>query len=262
MITFVTWKWRGADGRRMFESPHVNVLRAMIARNYSGAHRLVCLTDEPKGLSPRVDAQPMPETKLEHLLSPHTPKVKRIPRRWQNSRAAYARRIAQTQQPQHFPACYRRLWLFSEEARALGERIFLLDIDCVITGDLTPLVQSPADFVGWADPRFGWAKIAGGAWLLRAGSRTDVWTEFDADKSPAMCKARGLRGSDQAWLSYKLFPPAAAWTQADGLQKINWLRPGHALRPSARIVFTGGHSPPWAPEVKAQYPWILKHWRT
>jgi hypothetical protein len=257
VITFVTWKWRGPDGRRLFESQHVNVLRAMVARYYAGPHNFVCLTDEPAGLCADIDARPMPVTALEHLQAPQGQKRRRLRNVHRFNRAVLRR----TKEAAHFPACYRRLWLFSDEAKQLGDRLFLLDIDCVITGDITPLVAHDVDFIGWADPRFGWNKIAGGAWLLRAGSRVDVWRDFDPALSPAMCLGLGLRGSDQAWLSHKLFPPAVAWTQADGLHKTNWLRPGAPLPRAARIVFTSGHSPPWAQDTQAKHPWIGKHWR-
>jgi hypothetical protein len=258
MITFVTWKWRGPDPRRAFTSHHVNVLRAMIARHYTEPHRLVCFTDEPKGLHPDIDAQPLPDTQLEHLLVPE--RAGKLARAYRKA-PAQLRRHAPRGPVRLFPSCYRRLWLFSAGAALVGERLFLLDIDCVITGDLAPLMRHDADFVGWSDPRFGWNKIAGGAWLLRAGSRTDVWTEFDAARSPALCKSLGLQGSDQAWLSHKLFPPAAAWTQKDGVHKVNWLRK-YVDKPPAgtRLVFTNGTSPPWAPATRQRYPWIAQHW--
>lgn len=252
MITFVTWKWRSSGGRPAFSAAHVNVLRAMIARHYQEPHRLVCITDDTSKLDPRVEAFPMPDTKLEHLVSPHTGRARS---RMKQLRLGVAKR-------QHFPSCYRRLWTFSREAAVLGERLFLLDIDCIVTGDLAPLVQHDVDFVGWCTPEFGHNKVAGGAWLLKAGSHPEVWEDFDPDKSPDLCTSLGLRGSDQAWLSHKLYPPAARWTSADGVVKINWLRPGRRYAgKGVRLVFTAGHSPPWFLSTINRYPWVREHWR-
>ena len=120
-------------------------------------------------------------------------------------------RFDQLTSPQgvRFPSCYARLWNFSREAAGiLGERIFQVDIDVVITADLAPLIDrfQTFDFVGWSDKRFQKNKIAGGAYLLRTGSLPHVWEEFDPIASPAAALAAGHLGSDQAWMSYKISP--------------------------------------------------------
>src|SRR5919108_5142727 len=128
MISFVCWKWRIEGSARFFHANHVNILYAMIARWYPRPFRFVCVTDDAKGLDERIEAIPMP-VRFDQLQSP---------------------------QGARFPQCYARLWNFSREAAVLGERIFQIDIDVVITGDLTALVDRAEDFVGWSDPRFGW----------------------------------------------------------------------------------------------------------
>jgi hypothetical protein len=61
MITFVTWKWRNPNSaKRCFESAHVNVLRAMIAKHYPRKFRMVCITDDNTWLDAKIDALPMP----------------------------------------------------------------------------------------------------------------------------------------------------------------------------------------------------------
>jgi hypothetical protein len=211
----------------------------MIARHYPEPHKLICLTDNTKGLDPRIEAMPMPVTGFEGLPNPATARFK----------------------VKYFPSCYRRLWVFSEAAKTLGDRLFCLDIDVVITASLLPLVQRPESFVGWSDPKFGWNKIAGGAYMLTAGAHTDVWTDFDPAASPHLAATLGFNGSDQAWMSYKLFPSKGVWTLRDGMTKINWLgRRMHTLPPEIRFVFTTGHAPPWSAEVQRSHPWIKKHW--
>lgn len=142
----------------------------------------------------------------------------------------------------------------------LGEWIVQLDIDCIITRSIDPLLRFDANFTGWADPKFGWNKIAGGIWMLRTGTLPAVWEQFDAEKSPQEAKAAGFKGSDQAWLSYQLHPAPSYWTKADGLYKINWMPYGR-LSPRARIVFTAGNKPPWSAYCQVRWPWVIDHWR-
>jgi hypothetical protein len=158
----------------------------------------------------------------------------------------------------YFPSCYRRLWLFSEEAKAFGERVLALDVDVVVTGRLEPLIERNETFVGWCDERNERPRVAGGAYLLKPGSHSDVWTEFDPQTSPQIAAAAGYSGSDQAWMSYKLCPHVATWGRADGLTKITWLdgEPDE----STRLVFTAGHSPPWNRDVQRRYGWVTKFW--
>src|SRR5690348_7265525 len=151
----------------------------------------------------------------------------------------------------------------------LGERIFCMDIDVIITGDLAPLIDRDEDFVGWCDSgRFKNAdgsvqnKIAGGAYLLRTGSMPHIWEEFDPKRSPHEALQAGNGGSDQGWMSYKLYPPPGYWNGKDGLVKLNWTPTGATKPPKqARMVFTSGINPPWCKETRNKYPWIRDWWR-
>jgi hypothetical protein len=55
-----------------------------------------------------------------------------------------------------FPSSYRRLWTFSDDARLLGDRVMMIDIDAVVTGDLGPLFAPDDDFVGWVPSSIFW----------------------------------------------------------------------------------------------------------
>lgn len=283
-LTFLTWKWKAPNGARSFQSKHVNVVYAMVARWYQRPFRFVCLTDEAKGLDERIEARPLP-VRFDQLANPLGPR---------------------------FPNCYCRLWTFSREAAELGERIFQLDIDVMITGDLCPLVDRDEDFVGWTDKRFEEHKIAGGAFLLRTGALPEVWEDFDPKNSPPAAKAAGFKGSDQAWISYRLdngklkmasphelsecpnpyfcsyhattslnaglqdtslcYPPDHAavkpslpsrigtWPPGD-LIKINWTsRDSYSPPVGARMIFTSGARPPWDKQLRREYPWVRKVW--
>lgn len=266
-ITFVCWKWTDPRGHRVFSSTHVNVLARAIARNYRAPHRFVCVTDDFDGLDQElVHPMRMPLTGFEHLLNPseRTQHEVFIPGRRSGLRFSPPRHRVRQAKP--FPSCYRRLWNFSEEAaELLGPQIFAIDIDVIVVADLTPLVRRRGSFVGWTDERFGWNKVAGGAYMLRAGAHTDVWTEFDPETSPALAAAAGYHGSDQAWMSHKLHdavPASQHWSGRDGLIKLKWC--DHRDReppPSARLIFTSGDKPPWDQGLQQRYPWIQEYWR-
>src|SRR6185436_17852511 len=116
----------------------------------------------------------------------------------------------------HQPSCYRRLKLFSAEAKELiGERIVALDLDMVITGDLVPLWDRPEDFVIMKSPS-GPAFYNGSMFMIRAGTRTQLWDDFHPDKSPMKAKMSGQFGSDQAWIGYRLGNQEATWDTGDG----------------------------------------------
>jgi hypothetical protein len=69
--TVATFKWRPRPGyRSAFASSHVNVLQRMVARHFNRPHRFVCITDDPEGLDPAVDAVPL-WSDFSDLQSPH-----------------------------------------------------------------------------------------------------------------------------------------------------------------------------------------------
>ena len=241
MISFVTWKWQ-TPGNRAFSSAHVNVLYAMVARHYPAPFRFICITDDPAGLDERIEWISMP-VRFDSLISP---------------------------QGARFPNCYCRLWVFSREAAVLGERILCLDIDCVILDDLRPLVDRDEDFVGWCDdPHFADGKIAGGIYLLKTGSMPHIWEDFDPKTSPMEAFGRGNQGSDQGWMSYKLYPllrqssgQAGKYTIGDGIVKINWTPIGAPSPPKgARLVLANGLKPPWNADIQRLHPWVKEYWR-
>ncbi len=158
------------------------------------------------------------------------------------------------------PSCYRRLWMFSDEARELGERVMLTDIDAVITGDITHLAERSESFVGWR-PRMAWgntARVAGGLYLLTTGSHPEVWTDFGLGGIEA-AKAAGFRGSDQAWISYKIGAKCAVWHDNDGVYALSDFRRGHLPLPrDARMVQFAGWPKPWE---ALHLGWVRRHYR-
>lgn len=218
-LSVVCWQWN--VGFRTYLPGHVNALARMVKRNLPQPHRFICITDETEGFAPQVELLPTPDA---------------------------AKEVGDLPSPEGrcYPSCYRRLWMFSDEARCLGDRVLLLDIDCLVLDDLTPLVDRPEDFVGWR-PNYQWGneRIGGGTWLLRTGTHTHVWDDFTPDEA-ARVRALGYRGSDQAWLSYKL-RGCAVWPEDAGIFQSQDL--GRHRVPSkprgARIVHFNGKRKAW-----------------
>jgi len=236
-LTFVTFKWEAYPGyRSTFRAEHVNVLFRMIDRHYQAEHRNVCVTDDPVGIDTGIEVLPL----------------------WND--------FANVPNPNggaRNPSCYRRLKLFHPDAwKQFGERVVAMDLDTVITGDLTPLFDRPEDFVIWGQtdfPKTQWYN--GSLWMLRTGTRTKVWSEFQPNVSPRMAMMAGKKGSDQGWFSYILGPKEAIWTTADGvysyrvhLSKMNWQLPENA-----KFVAFHGATDPWSYKAQ-QLDWVRQHW--
>jgi len=106
------------------------------------------------------------------------------------------------------PNCYRRLRAFSEDFRQhAGDRFLSLDLDCVITGNITSLIDRPDQFIileGSASP------YNGSMWMMDTGCRKQVYDHFHPLNSPAIAakqrtaNGKNYHGSDQAWISYKI----------------------------------------------------------
>jgi hypothetical protein len=231
-LTVVCWKWKPKPGyRSQFDASTVNTLRSMVARHYRQPHRFVCITDDAKGIDGDVRVVPI-WNDFDGLPGPNGVN------------------------------CYRRLRAFSAEAADLiGPRFVSLDLDCVITADMAPLWDRPEDFVIWGDTAKG-TPYNGSMFLLRAGTRTRVWTEFHPVRSPA--RARELRyiGSDQAWIGACLGPHERKWSDLDGVYSFrnHIVARRMPLPANARIVMFHGRFDPWHPAVKAQHRWVREHY--
>lgn len=234
MISVVCWLWRDTQSRgRAFEPQHVNTVQKMFARHLKIEHRFICVADNSNGFSPAVEVvkTPFPAMQTGLLRSPEGAR---------------------------FPSCYRRLWMFSPEATMLGERVLLIDIDLVVTRDVSPLFERTEEFVGWR-PFRDWGRpmrFGGGIYLLTTGTRTNVWTNFNGASSIQKARAAGFRGSDQAWISYCLSGSEAVFDRQSGIYSIrDMAKREHILPDDARLVQFNGPTKPWASPL----PWVREH---
>lgn len=233
----VCWKWKPPRGyRSSHDHTHVNTLFNMVKRHYRTPHEFVCITDDAKGLDPDIRVVDIWDTYAK-LPSPHGG---------------------------HNPACYRRLKMYSAEARDfIGERFVSIDLDCVIVDDMGPVWDRPdVDFMIWGET-LRTTPYNGSMQMMTAGARRQVWDDFDPILSPQQTIKAGYHGSDQAWISFKLGPHEARWTKKDGV--FSWrmaCRPFNgALPKDARIIFFEGQVDPWSPVALKMSPWIREHYR-
>lgn len=236
MISIVCFKWRPRENYRSSYPPEVvNTLRRMVARNYGKPHRFICVTDDADGLDDEVEVVPLWD---DHASVPN-PSFNTG------------------------PSCYRRLKMFARDAgETFGERFVVMDLDTVIVKDLTPLLDRPEPFVAWRNPDPRWP-INGSMWMLRAGSRPEVWERFDPNTSPEESHKARCYGSDQGWMSYVLGWKEATWGPEDGVYSYKMdicKRHGNRLPKNARVVMFHGHWDPWDPEVHKVAPWVREHY--
>lgn len=233
--SIVCWLW-GDQASRDYRPEHVNVLRRMFARCLPEPHRFICITDETEGFDPEVELMPTPP-------------------------AALAVGRHRNPEGRQFPmGCYRRLWMFSADARCLGERVMLVDVDMVLTGDVSHLFDTPGELVGWK-PRASWGhahdRIGGGVYVLTTGTQRHVWDSFDGSNAIAAARRAGYRGSDQAWMSYQL-RGCPVLPAESGIYSIRDLDDGRQPLPAdACLVQFNGTGKPWHSDLE----WVKEHWR-
>ncbi len=226
---------------RSFKPEYVVQLAARVRAVLPIPHRFVCICDEvPPESSGVTWIQTPPEAlKAGALRSP---------------------------EGNRFPSCYRRLWAQSKEAAAvLSERVLLIDMDLVPVQDWSPIVNRGEPFVGWR-PYRDWGRqmrIGGGIYLFTPGANTSIWEDFYANPHAAIAQARnaGFRGSDQAWLSFKLAGKVPVYGRSDGIYSIRDLGSSHDLPANARLVQMNGpaHFKPWS--YRGPAAWVAKHWK-
>lgn len=214
-------------GVKHFAPAHVQRLAASVAHHLAAPHRFVCITDQK------------------------VPGVKTLP----DPARQYQKR------------CYRRLWLFSEEAKGLGETVLHLDLDVVVCGPLDGLVPRASDLAIYragSIARQGYSLNPSVLWL-RTGTQTDLWERFIEAPQQVAQRANnaGFWGSDQAVISHlRDGVPLDTMGDEDGILSFRRVRREHltTLPPHARIVSFHGKRSPFEKTVQAEYPWIRQAW--
>lgn len=215
MLNIVTWLWNDNPDQQCRYAPHhVNALRLMFKKYLHLDHTFICITNNQKGLHPD---------------------IKRIPH-WPNPVIVY---------PAGRPNCFRRLRAFAANMTdILGEQFVSIDLDCLLLDDVTPLFDRGEDFIIWQDPILP-NQYNGGLWMLRSGTRVQVWNSFHPDDALVAIKQNKLMGSDQAWITYVLGPNEPTWTEEDGIYSYRKHIMVDGLRTNTRMIFFHGRHKPW-----------------
>jgi hypothetical protein len=237
MLHVVTWLWRPPkDYHSQFTPRHVNILQRMVKRHYPHPHQFHVITDMTRGFGKDVNVIPL----------------------WEDFSTTESIYGAGS------PSCYRRLRAFSAEMKTLiGERFVSLDLDAVITGDMSPVWNRKEDFVIWGEDGRR-TPFNGSMWMMNSGARAEVWDRFVKDPGFAMSRAlqAGYYGTDQAWISYLLGERnEKRWTWKDGVYSFreHLKHTEYQLPEAARIVFFNGK---YFPDTLSEtIPWIDKHYR-
>jgi hypothetical protein len=225
---------------------HVERMVQMIRRNLHIPHKIVCITDDTGSIPGSISAIPIRDISGKRHC--------------------------------------RRLWIFSDEARYLGSTLLQIDLDMIITDDLTPLVQSfyGYDFKVWkckmsSRYRFG---LNPSFMMLNTNvpDHHDIWTEYkhNPEYRLTMANRDGWPASDQAIISHHFTrivdqthadPTCPVWTANDGiismrdeLRDVSMHPKNHIhtpLPPHTRLVSFHGR---FDPKQFIMLDWVKQHW--
>ena len=230
-ITVCSFLWNDPQRRRnyKFGPEHVRILRNMVQRNLSLPHRFICVTDE----------------KIEG--------IETVPMDWTN----------------HVPGtCFVKTCMWRRDAW-LGGRIFYLDLDVVITGNIDHIVDRKEDVVLYHNPNYRMGErrafYQGSVQLMDAGARPELYECFEPLDTPKWVNWR-FGGAEQAWYSEALPWTEAYWDEADGIYGAGRIGDWHSgvesiLPDNACIVVFPGNREPSQPEVQEKCPWVKNHYK-
>lgn len=239
-LTVACYFWLDKARQRSYQvlPDHIRVWNSMIERNLTIPHRRVCITHRPD-LIDFMETVPIDPTK-------HVPGT-----------------------------CAVKLMAHKPGFNALGDRFCLMDVDCVVTDNLNPVLDRPEPVVLWKNPNYteGGRRgfYQGSMQLYTAGVLPQLWEDFDPRTTPRMLNRR-FGGAEQAWISERLnkaWPEEgwewniSYWDESDGVYGAGRLFDGKIdngvqseLPENARIVFFPGNREPSQPEVRKAHPWI------
>jgi hypothetical protein len=229
VLSVLTWKWGEAYGPE-----YVNRLRNMLERHLHVEHRLVCITDAPEGIDPRV------------------PYI-RMPAEWFEDRGRSALH------------CFKRLLMFNRDfAQAIGPRLLHMDLDVVLVGDITPLVDRTDPVVIYQMPQRNVTHVPPfnpSVLLMDAGALHGVWEQYGNQPAKAFeAKFIGcLPGSDMAIISTWLKDRGVATYGAkDGVYPYYGpiAKTGALPKDARAVLFYGTKNP-----ADAKWPWVTENWK-
>ena len=229
MLNVLTWKWGTTYGPE-----YVNRLSGMLERRLHVEHRLVCITDNSDGINPCVSTMLMPVEWFED----------------QGRNALH---------------CFKRLLMFNKDfAQEIGQRLLHMDLDVVLTDDITSLVERPEPVVIYQMPQRNAVHIPPfnpSILLMDAGALHEIWVRYGNQPAKAFdAKFHGcLPGSDMAIISTWLKDhPVATYSAKDGIYPYYGpiAKTGILPEGTRAVLFYGAVSP-----TDSKWPWVSENWR-
>lgn len=250
MLSIVTFKWEPLANQLEsiptqvgptkvdYGSDHVNIHYNMIRRNLSIPFRYVLFTD-----------------KRDYTINENVIQLDL----WNTFR--------------ELGGCYHRLYTFSNQMRAMvGDRFVCMDLDMIITGDITSLLTREEDFVYYrmrGSDGSGW-RMNNGMYMMNAGARNHIWEIFK-DAPKASMEKRVGPGTDQGWTNFcvqKLHPQKyydAYWEQGvDGIYDMRQdiIETGRTTLPNdCKILMWPGPRDPQQKQFREKYKFIVDFYK-
>lgn len=243
MQTIVCMKW----GTR-YPASYVNTLASMIRRNTARPTRLVCYTDDARGVDPAIAAHPLPEISLAERV------------RWKP---------------------WRKISLWRPELPGLSGDVLFVDLDVVITGPLDDFFDfSPqATFCvieNWTQMGSGIGNTS--VYRFRVGAHPYLFHNLEAEPDAVLSANRNSQTYISRNIREKTFWPAPWCVSFKHTLMprwpLNFLLTTKLPAATKVVCFTGKPDPDeardgrWeAPWWKKAYkhvrptPWIGEHWR-
>jgi hypothetical protein len=212
----------------------VRALQRMVKRHLSVKHEFAVITDRPHLFDGDKDIRAIPLNRETHV--PGT--------------------------------CFAKLFTFHPNGKYLiGERVFVIDLDTLVVGNIDHIVDRDEDLVLWRNPsRVPWDGPVGRTGrplyntsfvLHRCGTKPFLHSCFDPNEP----KCR----DDQWWISNQCGPDMPYWDGSYGVYRIaREDTPGSgvsgALPENAVLVTAPGSEGKFTePHIAATNPWIAKH---
>lgn len=219
-----------------YGAEYVNRLYAAVQRHTTKPHQFHCYTDDAVGLNPNVITHALPAGDLEG---------------WWN-----------------------KMYLFNRDnGIAVGEQIFYIDLDTLITGNIDHIVNTVADrIVMLEDFYYGIARSAGriasGLMMWHHGDYHYLWERFMRNPQQAIASVRPH--GDQHYIAGQI-DGCDFWQHLYPEQIVSFkVHCRSGLPDTARIVCFHGtpNIPDSAAKINTSYiwtidpqPWVLDHWR-
>ena len=238
-LPVITWKWGDK-----FSPEYVNKLKSMVKRHLTIPHYFACLCEDSKGLDKDII---------------------KIPMFYYNNALPGALKEE---------GCLRRLKMFSPEFETLfGEKFLHIDLDSIICGDITKLIQEANGLKIWKSTSYGRKKYAlNPSFVLinfKDPNTSLVWDIFNKDKKYInrifkKIKRGSFLGSDQRIISYILHDKnVETWDNDDGFYSIrdqaNLLK-GSLPENAKYIGFFGCRKQTNSRFSSGGFSWIRSNW--